>query len=127
MELLMHPTSKSNQPTFKVYNVKDYKFITTYTVEVEFNDGNKESFYAIDSVEVIGNVPKFESHSQWYYIDNKGTIKDFIVHSGLSPSNAEILAGIYKVYSDWSQAKEALDKYNKVFTTFKEQIWLIIY
>ena len=76
----------------------------------------------IHSTEVIENVPKFESHSQWYYIDSKGTIKDFIVHSGLSPSNAEILAGIYKVYSDWSQAKEALDKYNKVFTTFREQI-----
>lgn len=127
MELIMHQTSRSNQPPFRVYNVKEYKSIGSYAVEVEFNDGNKESFYSIDSVEVIGNVPKLESHSQWYYIDNKGTIKDFIVHSGLSPSNAEILAGIYKVYSDWSQAKEALDKYNKVFTTFKEQIWLIIY
>ena len=127
MELLMHPAIRSSQPTFKVYNVKDYKPIGIYSIEVEFNDGNKESFYSIDSVEVIGNVPKFESHSQWYYIDNKGTIKDFIVHSGLSPSNAEILEGIYKVYSDWSQAKEALDKYNKVFTTFKEQIWLITY
>ena len=76
----------------------------------------------IHSTEVIENVPKFESHSQWYYIDNKGTIKDFIVHSGLSQSSAEILAGIYKVYSDWSQAKEALEEYNKVFTTFKGQI-----
>ena len=76
----------------------------------------------IHSNEVIGNVLKFESHSQWYYIDNKGTIKDFIVNSGLSSSSAEILAGIYKVYSDWSQAKEALDKYNKVFKTFKEYI-----
>ena len=76
----------------------------------------------IHSTEVIENVPKFESHSQWYYIDNQGFIKDFIVHSGLSPNAAEILSGIYKVYSDWSQAKEALDKYNKVFTTFREQI-----
>ena len=74
----------------------------------------------IHSTEVNGNVSKFESHSQWYYIDNKGTIKDFIVNSGSSSSSAEILAGIYKVYSDWSQAKEALDKYNKVFTTFRE-------
>ena len=74
----------------------------------------------IHSTEVIGNVLKFESHSQWYYIDNKGTIKDFIVHSGLSPSNAEILAGIYKVYSDWNEAYKALEEYNKVFTTFKE-------
>ena len=119
MELLIHPTSKSNQPTFKVYNVKDYKgykFITTYTVEVEFNDGNKERFYSIRSIDIIASEPKFESHSQYYYISN-GFIKDFI---GLSPSDAEILAGIYKVYSDWAQAKEALDKYNKVFTTFKE-------
>mgnify|MGYP006348046931 CR=1 FL=1 len=122
MELIMHQTSRSNQPPFKVYNVKEYKSIGSYTVEVEFNDGNKESFYAIDSVEVIGSEPKFELHSQWYYINNKGFIEDFIVHSGLSPSNAEILAGIYKVYSDWSQAKEALDKYNKVFKTFKEYI-----
>ena len=76
----------------------------------------------IHSNEVIGSEPKFESHSQWYYIDNKGSIKDFIVNSGLSQSGAEALAGIYTVYSDWSQAKEALDKYNKVFTTFKEQI-----
>ena len=74
----------------------------------------------IHSTEVIGNVTKFESHSHWYYIDNKGTIKDFIVHSSLSPNAAEILAGIYTVYSNWSQAKEALDKYNKIFTTFKE-------
>ena len=116
MELLMHTASRFNQPTFKVYNVKDYKFINTYTVEVEFNDGNKESFYSIDSVDIIASEPKFELHSQYYYISN-GFIKDFI---GLSPSDAEILAGIYKVYSDWSQAKEALDKYNKVFTTFRE-------
>lgn len=120
MELIVHPTSRSNQHTFKVSDVKNYMFINTYTVEVEFNNGKKENFYAIDSVEVIASKPKFESYSQWYYIDNQGFIKDFIVHSGLSPSNAEILAGIYTVYSDWSQAKEALDKYNKVFTTFKE-------
>ena len=111
----MHPTIRSSQQTFKVYNVKDYKFITTYTVEVEFNDGNKESFYSIDSVEAIESTPKFESHSQWYYIRN-GFIKDFI---GLSPSDAEILAGIYKVYSDWNEAYKALEEYNKVFTTFK--------
>ena len=127
MELKIHPTSRTNQPPFRVHDVKDYKFITTYTVEVEFNDGNKESFYSVGSIDIIASEPKFESHSQWYYIDNKGTIKDFIVNSGLSSSSAEILAGIYKVYSDWSQAKEALDKYNKVFTTFKEQIWLITY
>lgn len=119
MELIIHPTSRSNQSTFKVHDVKDYKFITTYTVEVEFNDGKKEIFYSIKSVGVIQTMSKFESGSHWYYIDNKGTIKDFIVHSGLSPESAEALAGIYTVYSDWSQAKEALDKYNKVFTTFK--------
>ena len=125
MELLIHQESKSNQPSFKVHDVKDYKgykFRGNYAVEVEFNNGKKENFYAVDSVEVIESTQKFKPHSQWYYIDNKGTIKDFIVNSGLSSSSAEILAGIYKVYSDWSQAKEALDKYNKVFTTFKEQI-----
>ena len=119
MELLIHPTSKSNQPTFKVYNVKDYKgykFIGNYTVEVEFNDGNKETFYSIYSVEAIASMPKFELHSQYYYIRN-GFIKDFI---GLSPSDAEILAGIYKVYSDWNEAYKALEEYNKIFTTFKE-------
>ena len=116
MELLIHPTSRSNQPAFKVYNVKDYKFITTYTVEVEFNDGNKESFYSVGSIDIIASEPKFESHSQYYYISN-GFIKDFI---GLSPSDAEILAGIYKVYSDWNEAYKALEEYNKFFTTFKE-------
>ena len=75
----------------------------------------------IQSTDVIGNVLKFESHSEWYFIDNTGTIKNFTIHSGLSQSGAEALAGIYTVYSDWSQAKEALDKYNKVFTTFKEE------
>ena len=80
----------------------------------------------IQSTEVIESTQKFKPHSQWYYIDNKGSIKDFIVHSGLSQSGAEALAGIYTVYSDWSQVKEALAKYNKVFTTFKEQIWLIL-
>ena len=116
MELIMHPTSRSSQHTFKVYNVKDYKFITTYTVEVEFNDGNKETFYSIGSIDKIASEPKFELHSQYYYISN-GFIKDFI---GLSPSDAEILAGIYKVYSDWNEAYNALENYNKVFTTFKE-------
>ena len=54
MELLMHPASRSSQPTFKVYNVKGYKSINTYSIEVEFNNGDKETFYSIDSVEVIG-------------------------------------------------------------------------
>ena len=118
MQLKFIPTSKSNQSTFKVHNVKDYKFITTYTVEVEFNDGDKESFYSVGSVEVIASEPKFESGSQWYYIDHQGFIQDFIVHSGLSPNAAEVLAGLYTVYSDWEQAYRALNNYNKNFTTF---------
>ena len=117
MKLLMHPASRYNQPAFKVYDVKDYKFITTYTVEVEFNDGNKESFYSIGSIDIIASEPKFESHSQWYYIDNKGFIQDFIVSS---PNAAEILAGVHTLYSDWNEAYNALEEYNKFFTTFKE-------
>ena len=116
----MHLASRSNQLTFKVYNVKDYKFITTYTVEVQFNSGIKEIFYEIESVEVIQTKPKFQSGSQWYYIDNKGFIQDFIVHSGLSPNAAEILASVHTVYSDWNEAYKALEEYNKIFTTFKE-------
>ncbi len=116
MELLMHPTSRSNQPTFKVYNVKGCKYIGTYSIEVEFSNGNKETFYSIYSVDIIASEPKFELHLQYYYISN-GFIKDFI---GLSPSDAEILAGIYKVYSDWDEAYKALEEYNKIFTTFKE-------
>ena len=119
MELLMHPASRSNQPPFKVYNVKDYKHIGIYSIEVEFNDSNKETFYSIYSVEAIGSEPKFELHSQYYYISN-GFIKDFIVHSGLSPNAAEILASVHTVYSDWNEAYKALENYNKVFTTFKE-------
>ena len=120
MELMIHKTSRTNQPPFRVHDVKDYKFITTYTVEVEFNDGNKESFYSVDSVEVIASTPKFESHSQWYYINSKGFIEDFIVHSGLSTKSAEILASVHTVYSDWNEAYKALENYNKIFTTFKE-------
>ncbi len=120
MELIMHRASRYTQPTFKVYNVKDYKFINTYTVEVEFNNGDKETFYSIDSVEVIGNEPKFEPHSQWYYIDNQGFIKDFIVHSGLSPKSAEVLSKVHTLYSDWNEAYKALEEYNKLFKTFKE-------
>ena len=120
MELIMHPASRSNQLTFKVYNVKDYKLIGSYRVEVEFNDGTKETFYSIGSVDIIASEPKFESHSQWYYIDNQGFIKDFIVHSGLSSNAAEILASVHTVYSDWNEAYKALENYNKVFTTFKE-------
>ena len=74
----------------------------------------------IHSTEVIENVPKFESHSQWYYIDNKGTIKDFIVHSGLSPKSAEVLSKVHTLYSDWNEAYKALEEYNKLFKTFKE-------
>lgn len=121
MQLKIIPTSKSNQSTFTVKDVKDYKFTNTYTVEVEFNSGSKESYYAIESVEVIQTKPKFESGSQWYYIDHQGFIQDFIVHSGLSPNAAEILAGIYTVYSDWEQAYRALNEYNKTFTTFTKE------
>ena len=65
-------------------------------------------------------MSQFTSGSQWYYINSKGFIQDFIVHSGLSSNAAEILAGIYKVYSDWNEAYKALEEYNKIFTTFKE-------
>ena len=120
MELLIHPTSRSNQSSFKVYNVKDYKLINVYTVEVEFNDGSKESFYSIDSVDIIASTPKFEPHSQWYYINNQGFIKDFIVHLSLSPKSAKVLSKVHTLYSDWNEAHKALEEYNKVFTTFKE-------
>ena len=120
MELMIHPTSRTNQPPFRVHDVKDYKFITTYTVEVEFNDGNKEIFYSIDSVEVIESTPKFKPNSQWYYINSKGFIEDFIVHSGLSPKSAEVLSKVHTLYSDWNEAYKALEEYNKIFTTFKE-------
>ena len=65
MELIMHPASRSNQPTFKVYNVKGYKFINIYTVEVEFNDGNKERFYSIYSL-----LKQLEVHQSLNYIPN---------------------------------------------------------
>ena len=120
MELLMHPASRSNQPTFKVYNVKDYKLIGSYTVEVEFNDGDKERFYSVGSIDIIASEPKFESHSQWYYIDNKGFIEDFIIHSSLSPKSAEVLSKVHTLCSDWNEAYKALEEYNKFFTTFKE-------
>ena len=122
MELMIHKTSRTNQPPFRVHDVKDYKFITTYTVEVEFNDGNKESFYSVGSIDKIASEVKFESGSQWYYIDNKGSIKDFIVHSGLSPSSAEVLSKVHTLYSNWNEVYKALEEYNKVFTTFKEEI-----
>ena len=71
----------------------------------------------IHSTEVIENVPKFESHSQWYYIDNQGFIKDFIVSS---PECAKVLSKVHTLYSDWNEAYKALEEYNKIFTTFKE-------
>lgn len=118
MQLKIIPTSKSNQSTFTAKDVKDYKFTGTYTVEVEFNSGSKESYYAIESVEEIQTKPKFEPYSQWYYIDNQGFINDFIVHSDSSAKSAEILAGVYTLYSSWDEAYKALEEYNKVFTTF---------
>lgn len=126
MELLMHPTIKSNQQMFRVYAVKDYKFTGNYTIEVEFNDGDKENFYAIDSVEVIESEPKkvvqctFEPYLEWYYIDNTGFINDFIVHSESSAKSAEVLSKVYTLYSNWDEAYKALEEYNKLFKTFKE-------
>lgn len=118
MELLIQSTSKSNQPSFKVHDVKDYKFIGNYSIEVEFNNGKKESFYGIGSVEVIESKPKFEPGSQWHFIDNQGFIKSFAVNSGISPESAEVLAKVHTMYSDWHEAYKALEEYNKVFTTF---------
>lgn len=62
---------------------------------------------------------QFTSGTQWYYITPKGQIKEFIIHSGLSPQSAEVLASVHVVYSDWSQANGALTSYNKVFNSFK--------
>ena len=120
MQLTIIPTSKSNQSTFTVKDVKTYKFTGKYTVEVELNSGSKESFYAIESVEVIQTKPKFEPYSEWYYIDNTGFINDFIVHSDSSAKSAEILSKVYTLYSDWNEAYKALEEYNKFFTTFKK-------
>lgn len=63
-------------------------------------------------------MSQFTSGSQWYYIDNQGFIKDFIIHSGMSPKSAEVLAKVYTVYSDWNEAYKALEEYNKTFNTF---------
>ena len=115
MKLTIIPTSKSNQSTFTVKDVKTYKFTGKYTVEVEFNSGSKESYYAIESVEVIQTKPKFESHSQWYYIDNQGFIKES------SPKSAEVLSKVHTLYSDWNEAYKALEEYNKVFTTWTKK------
>lgn len=64
-------------------------------------------------------MSQFTSGSQWYYIDNQGFIKDFIIHSGMSPKSAEVLAKVYTVYSDWNEAYKALEEYNKTFNTFE--------
>lgn len=65
-------------------------------------------------------MSQFVSGSQWYYIDNQGFIKEFIIHSGLSPKSAEVLSRIHTVYSDRNEAYKALKEYNKMFNTFKE-------
>lgn len=64
-------------------------------------------------------MSQFKSGSTWYYITPKGKIKEFIIHSELSPQSAEVLASVHRVYEDWSKANEALVNYNKVFTSFK--------
>ena len=120
MELIIHTSSKSNQYTFKVSDVKNYKFINEYSIKVEFNNGKKENFYAIAYVEVIESKPKFKSGIQWHFIDSKGFIKSFTVNSGLSPESAEVLSKVHTLYSDWNEAYKALEEYNKVFTTFKK-------
>ena len=81
MELLIHPTSRANQPAFKVCNVKGYKFITTNTVEVEFKKKKKKSFYSIGAVEVIKGESKFKPNSQWYYIN-----REYLSHTSLDES-----------------------------------------
>ena len=65
-------------------------------------------------------MSQFTSGNQWYYINRKGLIEDFIVHSGLSPKSAEVLSKVHTLYSDWDEAYKALEEYNKIFTTFKE-------
>ena len=65
-------------------------------------------------------MSQFTSGSQWYYINSKGFIEDFIVHSGLSPKSAEVLSKVHTLYSDWDEAYKALEEYNKLFKTFKE-------
>lgn len=66
------------------------------------------------------NNTDFPSGSTWYYIDKTGTIKSFIIHSGLSPYAASKLAKVFTIHKTWTEANEALTEYNKVFTIFKD-------
>ena len=64
---------------------------------------------------------KFASRSKWYFITPQGKVDNFIIHSGLSPSAAEVLSKVLVLYSTWEEANEALTQFNKVFTYFTSQ------
>lgn len=62
----------------------------------------------------------FPTGSTWHFINSKGRIESFIIHSGLSPLAASKLGKVYVLYRTWEEANNALKEYNKTFRTFKD-------
>lgn len=50
MKIRMNPARKSYANTEIVDDVKSYKNVSFWTVEVTYTNGNKENFYSVDSV-----------------------------------------------------------------------------
>lgn len=64
-------------------------------------------------------IKKFPSHSTWYYITKNGIVNSFTVHSGISPHSAYTLSKVFVVYKTFIAANKALEEFNSVFNTFK--------
>lgn len=64
-------------------------------------------------------IKNFPSQSTWYYINKDGTIKSFIVHSGLSPHSAYTLSKVFVLHKTFEEANNALKEFNNVFNIFK--------
>ena len=53
MTIVINYTRKSGRMPETLTNVKSYRDTSVWSIEVIFNDGKKESFYAVESVKEL--------------------------------------------------------------------------
>ena len=50
MELILIPTRKSGHPIQRINNVKSYRKVGLWTVEVDYIDNSTDNFYSIEKI-----------------------------------------------------------------------------
>jgi hypothetical protein len=58
---------------------------------------------------------------RFYFISPVGEVEELIIYSGISPIGFIVLSKVFKIFTSWEKANEALNDFNNVFTYFKKK------